>query len=57
MSASFFSGWMRGTLVGVAAFAIGVISFDVAMVAGLPTWVSAGLGAWALLIVLAVLRP
>ena len=53
----FLWGWAKGTLVGGLALIVGFLVFETATVLGLPTWMCAGFGAWALLCALAIGKP
>lgn len=48
---------LRGALSGAVALFIGLAVAEVARFAGLPAWMTAGAGFWAMLIVFALRKP
>lgn len=48
---------LRGALAGAVALLIGLAVAELARAFGLPAWMTAGLGLWAMLIVVAVRKP
>lgn len=54
---NFIDGLVRGALAGSVALLAGLLIADLTAHAGAPLWLSAGLGLWVMLVMVAVLRP
>lgn len=54
---AFAEGWTRGTFAGLLALFVGLVVAEVARYAGLPKWMTVGLGVWGFLVVVAILFP